>query len=74
MDRVKAWLLRILTGRGEGEDDEGEGLDFLRPLPSRGVLGSGSGGRRAVAAPAARLFAPVINYKAAYNTATEEAV
>ena len=73
VDRVKAWMSRMLAGTDGEEDDDEEALAFPRSLPSGGVLGSGSGGRGAAAAPAGRLFAPVFNYKAAYNTVTEEA-
>ena len=69
-DRVGAWMFRTLADRVEGEGDGEEDLAFLRRLPSGRVLGSGSGGRRAEAATEARLFAPVFNYRAAYNTAT----
>ena len=71
-DHVKAWVSRTLAGMDGEEDDDEEALAFLWFLPSAGVLGSGSGGHGAATAPAARLFAPVFNYKAAYNTATEE--
>ena len=66
-------MFRMLAGKDEGEGDDEEDFAFLRRLPSGGILGSGSGGHRAEAAAAARLFAPVFNYRAAYNTGTEEA-
>ena len=71
-DRLQAWVFRTLADTDEEEGDDRESLAFLRSLPSGRELGSGSEGRRAMAAPAARLFAPVFNYKAAYETATEE--
>ena len=72
-DPVGAWMFCTLACRDVGEGDDEEDFDFLRRLPSGGVLGSGSKERGAAAATEARLFAPVFNYKAAYNRATKEA-
>ena len=72
-DRVQAWMSRTLAGTDGEEDDDEEALAFLRSLPSGRVLASGPKGRGAVAAPEARPFAPVFNYRVAYETGTEEA-